>query len=196
VNECKPLAAGMAGRGVDGEDTARVGGGGGGGGGMVTPLGTGQGLTLVHFSAQPEPYLTRNATLYTPNTPRHLLNTRKITPEQSLNAPPIPQKALTLRRKVDECKPLGPGWRGRPLLPRLAVAAAASRPAVAAAAGQGLTLVHFSAQLKRILWDRGAFRRCLGGVEEVSGGIQEYQWEFRVYFSSETAQVELTSRRV
>ena len=29
---------------------------------------------------------------------------------------------------------------------------------------QGLTLVHFSAQLKRILWDRGAFRDCIGGV--------------------------------
>jgi hypothetical protein len=29
---------------------------------------------------------------------------------------------------------------------------------------QGLTLVHFSAQLKRILWDKGAFRGCLGDV--------------------------------
>ena len=32
---------------------------------------------------------------------------------------------------------------------------------------QGLALVHFSAQLKRILWDRGAFwvfRGCRGGV--------------------------------
>ena len=29
---------------------------------------------------------------------------------------------------------------------------------------QGLTLVHFSAQLKRILWDRGACRGCSGGV--------------------------------
>ena len=29
---------------------------------------------------------------------------------------------------------------------------------------QGLTLVHFSAQLKRILSDRIAFRDCLGGV--------------------------------
>ena len=29
---------------------------------------------------------------------------------------------------------------------------------------QGLTLVHFSAQLKRIMWDRGAFRGCVGGV--------------------------------
>ena len=29
---------------------------------------------------------------------------------------------------------------------------------------QGLTLVHFSAQPKRILWDRGAFRDRLGGV--------------------------------
>jgi len=28
---------------------------------------------------------------------------------------------------------------------------------------QGLTLVHVSTQLKRILWDRGA-RGCLGGV--------------------------------
>jgi hypothetical protein len=29
---------------------------------------------------------------------------------------------------------------------------------------QGLTLVHFSAQLKRILRDRGAIRGCSGGV--------------------------------
>jgi len=28
----------------------------------------------------------------------------------------------------------------------------------------GLTLVHFSAQLKRILWERGAFSCCLGSV--------------------------------
>ena len=28
------------------------------------------------------------------------------------------------------------------------------------AGGQGLTLIHLSAQLKRILWDRGAFRDC------------------------------------
>jgi hypothetical protein len=38
---------------------------------------------------------------------------------------------------------------------------------------QGLTLVHFSAQLKRIMWDGGAFRDCFGGVQEVSGGIKE-----------------------
>jgi len=59
-----------------------------------------QELTLVHFSAQPEPYMTRNTPFKPqnpPNTPRHLLNTRKITPKQTLNAPPIPQKALTLR---------------------------------------------------------------------------------------------------
>ena len=62
--------------------------------------------------------------------------------------------------------------------------------------GLHLTLVHFSAQLKRILWDRGAFRGCLGGVQEVSGGNKEYQGVFRVYFMSETAQVELRSGRV
>jgi hypothetical protein len=32
------------------------------------------------------------------------------------------------------------------------------------AVDQGLTLVPFSAQLKHILWDRGACRGCLGGV--------------------------------
>ena len=34
---------------------------------------------------------------------------------------------------------------------------------VDAATPKGLTLVHLSAQLKSILWDRGAFRGCLGG---------------------------------
>ena len=52
---------------------------------------------------------------------------------------------------------------------------------------QGLSLVHFSAQPKRILSDRGAFRDCLGGVQEVSWGIKEYQGVFRVHFVSETA---------
>ena len=61
---------------------------------------------------------------------------------------------------------------------------------------QGLTLVHFSAQLKRILWDRSALWGGSVGVEEVSGGIKEYQGVFRVYFVSETAQVELRSGRV
>jgi len=70
-----------------------------------------QGLTLVHFSAQPEPYLTRNAPC-TPQTPPDTCQTpAKTTPTQSLNAPPIPQKALTLSRKVDECKPLVDGTR-------------------------------------------------------------------------------------
>jgi hypothetical protein len=61
--------------------------------------GSRQGLTLVHFSAQPEPYLTLNTPFKPPtttNTPRHRLNTRKIIPKQTLNASPIPQKALTL----------------------------------------------------------------------------------------------------
>jgi len=61
---------------------------------------------------------------------------------------------------------------------------------------QGLTLVHFSAQRKRILWNRVAFRVFLGGVHEVSGGIKEHWGVFRVHFVSETAQVELRSGRV
>ena len=35
---------------------------------------------------------------------------------------------------------------------------------VPGARARAYTLVHFSAQLKRISWDRGAFRGCLGGV--------------------------------
>ena len=58
-----------------------------------------QGLTLVHFSAQLEPILTQKHTL---NTPSYCLRP----PTQPLSAPPIPQKALMLSRKVDECKPL------------------------------------------------------------------------------------------
>jgi len=59
------------------------------------------------------------------------------------------------------------------------------------AADQGLTLVHFSAQRKRILCDRGAFKDHVGGVQEVSRDIKDYHGVSRVYFVSETAQVEL-----
>ena len=58
---------------------------------------------------------------------------------------------------------------------------------------QGLTLVHFSAQRKRILWDReciqGLFRGVFRGCQGVLAGG-------RVYFVSETAQVELRRGRV
>jgi len=47
-----------------------------------------QGLTLVHFSAQPEPFLQQKHTLH---IPQHLPTPRK----EPLNAPPIPQKPLT-----------------------------------------------------------------------------------------------------
>jgi hypothetical protein len=36
---------------------------------------------------------------------------------------------------------------------------------------QGLTLVHFSAQLERFVWDRGARRGCVGRVKGVSWGV-------------------------
>ena len=58
---------------------------------------------------------------------------------------------------------------------------------------QGLTLVHFSAQLKHFEWDMGCvyrlFRGCTGGVRGCEGVL-------RMYFVSETAQVELKSGRV
>jgi hypothetical protein len=52
----------------------------------------GQGLTLVHFSAQLELCLTQENTLHTQHTPNNPL-TRATQP---LRAPPIPYKALNL----------------------------------------------------------------------------------------------------
>jgi len=38
--------------------------------------------------------------------------------------------------------------------------------------GQGLTLVHFSAQLERFVWDRGCARRdCVARVKGVLGAV-------------------------
>ena len=73
-----------------------------------------------------------------------------------------------------------------------APAPAAAAPAAAAptssASAQGLTLVHFSAQRKRYVWDRvcmlGLLRGCLLGVRGHWGAS-------RVCFVPETAQVEL-----
>jgi hypothetical protein len=80
------------------------------------------------------------------------------------------QKRLRLSWQVDECKPL-------PVMPWCALPSSGSarrdsgKWAVRASLGfhtrvtshQGLTLVHFSAQLKHCLWNRGAlFKECLG----------------------------------
>ena len=58
---------------------------------------------------------------------------------------------------------------------------------------QGLTLVHFSAQRERFLWDRGCIQGLLMGCK---GGVGGFQGVSRVYFVSQTAQVELRSGRV
>ena len=71
--------------------------------------------------------------------------------------------------------------------PRASADAAPSTLMATSAFSQGLTLVHFPAQLKRLLCDtgcsqglfrghlgvcRGVFRRCLGGVQGVVGGLR------------------------
>ena len=62
--------------------------------------------------------------------------------------------------------------------------------AAAAATEQGLTLVHFSAQRKRFMWDTGCMEGLFWGWLQGGRGY----WEvFRVYFVSGTAQVELKS---
>ena len=72
-----------------------------------------QGLTFVHISVQPEPFLPLNM------HPEDPLNTPYALPEPPLNTlytPPIPQKVLMLSWKVDECKPLPHAWRPRGVL--------------------------------------------------------------------------------
>ena len=79
---------------------------------------------------------------------------------------------------MDECKPLPPSTHSSWDMHTL---------------NQGLTLVHFSAQLKPLLWDRGSmqglFRGCLAGVRGHVGCLG-------CAFVSEMAQVELRSGRV
>ena len=58
---------------------------------------------------------------------------------------------------------------------------------------QGLTLSHFSAQRKRFQWDRGRIGGLFNGF---LGGAIEVIEICRVYFVSETAQVELKNGRV
>ena len=103
---------------------------------------------------------------------------------------------------MHECKllPLTP-VRSLPPLPRIIFGMSSSssssdrpssdRPSITS--DQGLTLIHFSAQRKRFLWDKGClfelFKGCLGGV-------RGYEGVFRVYIVSETAQLELKSGRV
>jgi len=58
---------------------------------------------------------------------------------------------------------------------------------------QGLTLVHLSAQRKRLVWDRGCILGLFWGC---LGVVMGYEGLCRVYFVSESAQVELRSGRV
>jgi len=78
-----------------------------------------------------------------------------------------PRKALSAARRAG-------------MLARGDAAMKASARAVEGATNQGLTLVHFSAQLKRFLWDRGVFRDCLRGVSEVSGALGDVYGVFCV----------------
>jgi len=88
----------------------------------------------------------------------------------------------------DECKPLPDRSAAR-------VAGPAGPPAGAGAwaVGQGLTLVHFSAQLERFVWDRGCAQGlcspCRGGVRGCLGCVG-------CFLVTDTAQVELISGRV
>jgi hypothetical protein len=78
--------------------------------------------------------------------------------------PPGPRQSVQARRR-----------RARPPPRRKPALAGARGPVwMGWTARQGLTLVHFSAQLERFVWDRGACRGCSGGVEELSEGCGGY----------------------
>jgi len=68
--------------------------------------------------------------------------------KQPLNAPPIPQKALTLSRKVDECKPL-------PVFSSSRTASILPAPAA-----RGLHSSTFQLNVSAFPWDKG----CVQGV--------------------------------
>jgi hypothetical protein len=78
---------------------------------------------------------------------------------------------------VAECKPLPRDRDARPLRGLHLTQERITHLLEEHARHQGLTLVHFPAQLKHFLWDRGCieevFMGCLAGVQEVSRGITE-----------------------
>jgi len=76
----------------------------GGGGGRGVEDETGMGLHSFTYQLNLSRVLHTKRPYTPPNTPL----TRATQP---LRAPPIPQKALKLSRKVDECKPLAGGGR-------------------------------------------------------------------------------------
>jgi len=85
------------------------------------------------------------------------------------------------------------GGDARALHSRCQEGAVSSRGEEENISGQGLTLVHFSAQRKRFLRDRGCMWGLLRGC---SGTVRRYQGVIRVCFVSEMAQAELNSGRV
>jgi len=88
-------------------DSAKPGsGGGGGGGGSGGGGGGGGGRSLHSFTSQLN--LSRFCHEVHPYPPVY----PQKSPKQSLDAPPVPQKARKLSCKVDECKPLGGGGGG------------------------------------------------------------------------------------
>ena len=129
-NECEPLAHGD-------EVLGKI-------CGMIA-ADEGQGHTLVHFSGQLEPCLV---TRKHPTHPKHPPTAAATRARQPLHAPPIPDKALKLSRKVDECKTL---TRGGTRSRTRASSTRCSSATLTARCWQGLTLVHFSAQLEPCL---------------------------------------------
>jgi hypothetical protein len=126
-----------------------------------------QGLPLVHFSVQPEPFLTQN-TPYTPrNTPIHHLNTPSLI-RQCTTCPT--ESAHTLSRKVDECKPLPPTrtprrrLQQRPPRPRRQ-----RRPQT-----RGLHSSTFQLNISAFCGIGGALRGCLASFQEVAGGMRRW----------------------
>ena len=112
---------------------------GGGDGGRGLHSSTSQ-LNLSCFCHQTHPEYP----LVTPSYPLLPPDTSYTPPKQPLDSPPIPQKAITLSRKVDECKPLDGG------VPAVAGAAgAAGAVGRTSAGGRGLHSSTYQLNLSR-----------------------------------------------
>jgi len=107
-------------------------------------------------------------------------------------------EAEEIQRRSSACSqhPPSPALLPDPRELALALASSCARTSafsISAASTQGLTLVHFSAQRKRFVWNMGCMQGLFSGYSWGFRGYERVSW---VFFVSEPAQVELKGGRV
>ena len=109
------------------------------------------------------PFPLNLSSLVPPNNPNQPVDVSQGAQVELSNVSDVFPKVLKLSSEVSECKPLDDGRGGHAARQVCGV-----RHHRRHRRRQGLTLVQFSAQCKRFLWDRGCmkglFKGCLRGV--------------------------------